>query len=442
MKRLHQLFCYGTLLIGLLLAYSLFSELGLSYEIIGAYTLATSVFGLMIFSFRKNLVSLSKGEWWLVGGVALVARLLVLPTDPILSSDIYRYIWEGYVANNGFDPSVLAPNHPMLSGLAKEFQFHSSINHPSAPTIYPLAMQLLFRLAAYVSLEVIFFKMFFTLFELLSVSVFVSILKNLGLSNFWAIILLWNPLLIIETAGNGHNDVAALLFLFLGFHFILKARHSGSLLVLCIGSTLKVLPIVAALSLVIRNLRHVRSVAIVFVTIAIVYLTAKGGGSYYTSHLRFNDGLFGILAGLFSNVGLMNHLTLTKVTLALTGITLFLARLLYSKRSPIPIMEDTYVMTAFFLCTTSQLHPWYLAWIIPFIAIFRCWEWLILAALVPLSYLAHLTYMLHGVWNDSVIIRFIEYAPFYLVMALRLKQNLSRVPVEFRATPNPLEQSL
>ena len=41
---------------------------------------------------------------WLVFGIGIVLRAYVLLFDPLLSSDIYRYVWDGRVQAAGINP--------------------------------------------------------------------------------------------------------------------------------------------------------------------------------------------------------------------------------------------------------------------------------------------------------------------------------------------------
>jgi VIT1/CCC1 family predicted Fe2+/Mn2+ transporter len=45
-----------------------------------------------------------KRALWLVFAVAIVLRAYVLLFDPLLSSDIYRYVWDGRVQAAGINP--------------------------------------------------------------------------------------------------------------------------------------------------------------------------------------------------------------------------------------------------------------------------------------------------------------------------------------------------
>ena len=52
---------------------------------------------------------------WLVLGVAVAMRLLTLAAPPLLSSDLYRYVWDGRVQLAGINPVSLPARPPMSS---------------------------------------------------------------------------------------------------------------------------------------------------------------------------------------------------------------------------------------------------------------------------------------------------------------------------------------
>ena len=54
---------------------------------------------------------------WLIFGVAILLRMLLLFTEPLLSSDIYRYVWDGKVQAAGVNPYLYPPAHETLAYL-------------------------------------------------------------------------------------------------------------------------------------------------------------------------------------------------------------------------------------------------------------------------------------------------------------------------------------
>src|SRR5204862_1171502 len=78
----------------------------------------------------------------LTGAVAM--RLAMLWVEPYLSSDIYRYIWDGRVQAAGINPYRYVPKAPELARL-RDAEIWPNINRPDyAVTIYPPAAQAIF----------------------------------------------------------------------------------------------------------------------------------------------------------------------------------------------------------------------------------------------------------------------------------------------------------
>ena len=63
--------------------------------------------------------------------------------EPMLSDDVYRYVWDGRVQLEGVHPYRYAPVDPAL-GTLRDAHVFPRINHPEVPTIYPPLAQSLF----------------------------------------------------------------------------------------------------------------------------------------------------------------------------------------------------------------------------------------------------------------------------------------------------------
>src|SRR5262249_19816733 len=81
---------------------------------------------------------------WVIVVVAIGLRFAVLIVEPLLSSDIYRYIWDGRVQATGVNPYRYVPADPALAGL-RDAAIYPNINRAdSAVTIYPPVAQMFF----------------------------------------------------------------------------------------------------------------------------------------------------------------------------------------------------------------------------------------------------------------------------------------------------------
>jgi alpha-1,6-mannosyltransferase len=151
-----------------------------------------------------------RGALWLVLGVALAMRVLVLPAPPLLSSDMYRYVWDGKVQNAGISPYRYIPGDPKLAKLRDAAIYPHIGRVGSARTIYPPAAQLVFRLVAAISPTVLAMKAIMVGFELLGIGAIIAVLGRVGLPRERVLIYAWNPLTVWAFAGNGHADAIAI----------------------------------------------------------------------------------------------------------------------------------------------------------------------------------------------------------------------------------------
>jgi len=145
------------------------------------------------------LLSLGRTRWsfWVLLAGAVCARLFIISIPP--GDDIWRYLWEGLIQLNGFNPYNTPPNSPELSHLSSE-SWHHFINHPEVTAIYPPLIQLIFRCMAAISTSVIFYKLVFIAADL---ATGLLLFKKFGQK---AALYLLNPLVIACFAGGGHYE--------------------------------------------------------------------------------------------------------------------------------------------------------------------------------------------------------------------------------------------
>ncbi len=149
---------------------------------------------------------------------AVVARLLLVPLDPPrLSTDLYRYLWDGRVQRAGFSPYAYIPADQHLA-LLRDPQIYPKINRKDyAPTIYPPLAELWFYAIACLSNSVCWFKAAMALIDLTTVAALVRLLAVLHLPRERVLVYAWHPLPIWEFASAGHIDSVMILFLVLAF---------------------------------------------------------------------------------------------------------------------------------------------------------------------------------------------------------------------------------
>jgi hypothetical protein len=178
--------------------------------------------------------------------VAIACRLAVLFAEPYLSTDIYRYVWDGIVQHAHISPYRYVPGNPVLEFLrAPNQDIFDNINRRDyAHTIYPPAAQALFYLITWISPTVTFMKTAMVLFEGVTMYALVQLLRYLGIRREQTLLYAWCPLLIWEIAGSGHLDSAAMAFI--AYALLARYRKQPILtgLFLAIAILLKFYPLV------------------------------------------------------------------------------------------------------------------------------------------------------------------------------------------------------
>lgn len=178
--------------------------------------------------------------------VAIACRLAALFEEPYLSSDIYRYVWDGIVQHAHISPYRYVPGDPALAFLRAPHQgiFDNINRRDYAHTIYPPAAQVLFYLITWISPTITFMKTAMVLFEGVTMYALVRLLHYLGIRREQALLYIWCPLVIWEIAGSGHLDSAAMAFITLALLARYRRQPVLTGLFLGIAILLKVYPLV------------------------------------------------------------------------------------------------------------------------------------------------------------------------------------------------------
>lgn len=363
-----------------------------------------------------------RSDTTLVLGVAVLLRALFLTADPVLSDDIFRYVWDGRVQHSGVNPYLYAPDDTNLVFLRQRIpDIYAGINNKDIPTIYPPVMQLLFFAATSVSSSLLWMKALLTFLDLVLVYALARLLAALRLPPLRALIYAWSPLSLVEIAGSGHNDVAAVLFLVLALWAFEKGRGRGALGLATASGLAKVggfalLPFFGRFV----NLRRYWIVPVAAVVTALPYASAGGlafrGLTEYALRWRANDSLFHILV-LFTD-------SLPEAKLVVFAILGALALVLFGRKTS-PVRAAFWIFGTILLLSPT-VHPWYLLWIAPLLAVFPHPGWLFLEASVALSYHAAYLAAPGEPWQEIPWVKLLEYGPFFLLLGLHLALHGSR----------------
>lgn len=157
--------------------------------------------------------------------VATVLRLALLLEPPYLSSDMYRYVWDGRVQAAGINPYLYVPAAAELAHL-RDVSIYPHINRADyAPTIYPPVAQMIFWAITRFGDSVLAMKLGLLAFEAVGIAALIGLLGQMRLPAALVVAYVWHPLPVWEIAGNGHVDAILMALTFGGLWLTLRSRE-------------------------------------------------------------------------------------------------------------------------------------------------------------------------------------------------------------------------
>ncbi len=382
-----------------------------------------SLFYLLALRFLRGVgEESSKGHILGILLFALLFRLPLIPQTPVLSSDLYRYLWDGKVQVSGeMNPYLYPPGNKRLTFLRDE-RIYPNINRKEARTVYPAGAQLLFQAGYLLDLDTpAKFKAAALVAEALTLFMLVLILREVRLPQSLVLIYAWNPLVIYELFHSGHIEGLMLPPLLAFVYFFLRSQPMRAGAALGLAAAIKFVP--ALLLVVIPPGKRLKTILPFLLVVALAYLPYAGAAGKILGFLPtyfsdpneiFNPGL--VQAGLLQAT---KAFSIPSPWIRYILFTLLLAFLFPVARrrdqAPIDLIPKLYlVLSAYLVLIYPALHPWYLCLMIPFLCLTPSRAWLYLSLVVPLSYLKYL--IPDGVMPSWII--WVEFAPLYVLLAL------------------------
>jgi alpha-1,6-mannosyltransferase len=314
-----------------------------------------------------------RGTVWIVVGVAIALRLLLLTAPPILSSDIYRYVWDGRVQAAGINPYRYVPADPALAFLRDPVVYPQINRAGYARTIYPPLAEVVFAVTGRVSDNVTGVRLVMLGFEAVGIICLLRLLPLAGLPRERILIYAWNPLALWSFANDGHVDAIAVGLL--GLALLLRARHkdgwAGAALA---GAVLaKFFPLVVAPAFL-RGGNFWRPALAGLLVIGCGYALYSSVGVHVLGFLPSYGQEEGFVSGsgFWALAGLATLMTLpssaTLIYIAVVAVA-FLALAAGIQWQPAPandaqaLCRDTGLLGAAAMAANSPHYHWYFAWL-------------------------------------------------------------------------------
>ncbi|MGP0000514.1 MAG: glycosyltransferase 87 family protein [Acetobacteraceae bacterium] len=315
---------------------------------------------------------------WLVLGIAAAMRLLTWTAPPILSSDMYRYVWDGRVQLAGINPYRYVPAADQLAFL-RDAAVYPNINRAEyAHTVYPPVAQAIFALAAIATPGVFGMKLMIAAFDVLAIVALIRLLRVAGRDPAELLIYAWMPLPVWEFAGNAHIDGAAAGLLALALLIAVRGRSIWTGIVLAAATLTKFLPLVV-LPAFFRP-RDWRLPAAFVATLVVCYLPYISVGwpvfgflPDYVSEEGFASGhgifLLELLGKAMTLPGWAPraYIVLVVGVLGCLAARFALTTELPAAPGPRALMQarQAVILGGVLLVALSPHYPWYLGWLAP-----------------------------------------------------------------------------
>ena len=360
----------------------------------------------------------------IVIGLVLAAlwHIPFLVQPPGADDDVHRYLWDGRVQRLGYNPYIVVPSDPAVSGLHTPET--RTLNNPEVPSPYPAGAQLFFRAVTAIHESTFAFKVAFAACEVAIVLLLLAELRRLGQGEHWVLVFAWNPLLVTCVAQSGHIDILGVLLLLVSVAALQRRWRTFAAVAFGLAVAVKLLPIVLT-PLYWRRVR-VREALLAVLIVGLLYVPFLHGGSAPTGSLgvfvqrfRFNGPVFATLVR-----------TVSPQVVAGLAVLVGLVISVWLRRSHDENSADTFAwpMAASLLCA-PVVYPWYLLWLLPFVrsvSTVPLMIWTI--SIIPTFYVWHLR-TLGGQWYVPDWIMLLEFGSVAAAGGIILFRRFTRPAV-------------
>jgi hypothetical protein len=322
-------------------------------------------------------------------------RAIVVIAPPIMSTDIYRYVWDGRVQGSGINPYRYIPSDPALESLRDDAIYPNINRKDYARTIYPPGAQAIFLLVTRLSQSVLAMKLAMIGFEIGAVLLLLSMLRRAGLPVARVLLYALHPLPVWEFAGSGHADAAmiGLAVLALWLHQRGGRWSTG----IALAASVLVKPFTLALAPALWRRWDWRMPAALIATVALAYVPYLDVGSHVLGFLPTYVQEEGLASGtVFYALWLLRALSpvavptgayLAGAVLTLAGLAVMLLRQTPDQADDRTVWSHAMSLAAALMFAASPHFSWYLAWLLPLACLA---PWLPALYLVSSSFLLYL----------------------------------------------------
>lgn len=370
--------------------------------------------------------------------VGILFRLVLLFAFPNLSDDLFRFVWDGRLLNNGIHPFAHLPSYYLRSSIVIpgiDKALYDQLNSPDYFTIYPPVAQFVFWLSVKLSPGSVYGSAIVMRLLILTAEIgSILLLRNLT-RKFVAYeknVLLYalNPLVIIELTGNLHFEAFMIFFTLLSIYFLWKSKLMLSAGAIALAIASKLIPLIF-LPLLLRRL-HFKKLFLYYLLAAILTVLLflpilnreliegmSSSISLYFQKFEFNASIYYLVREVGYWIKGYNIIETAGKFLALATLLSIISYAIFSNANDKKLLEGMMWVLVIYLSFATIVHPWYITTIIA-VSVFTHYRFPILWSL--LIFFTYFGYNNTG-FEENLWINIIEYGAVFVFALYEIFQS-------------------
>ncbi|MCK0188863.1 polyprenol phosphomannose-dependent alpha 1,6 mannosyltransferase MptB [Arenibacter sp. F20364] len=395
---------------------------------------------LALFFLCYKLIQFEKWNFKFLAITGTLFRLILLFTEPNLSQDFYRFIWDGQLINNGMSPYLHLPKDLIIQNgqlMHNSAELVSGMGSLSASNYsnYPPLNQFIFAMSTWLSGKsvvgsVLVMRTVIILSDLGILYFGRKLLQKLNRSThliFWYFL---NPLVILELTGNLHFEGVMLFFFIWAMYLLCNKKWLLAGIVYALSISIKLVPLLF-LPLFLKYFGFKKSmlfyavVGITTVLLVLPFYSPDFADNYmqtvglWFSNFEFNAGLYNAIKKAAVNFGSKpwelikdyGKITPIIVIASVSLITFFRD----NKKISSVLTSMLWVLTLYYFLSAT-VHPWYIIFLV-LLSLFTEFRFPMVWSLsIILSYWA---YSNEG-FTENYWLLFVEYITVYGFMTYEI----------------------
>jgi hypothetical protein len=383
-------------------------------------------------------------------GIAILFRLVFLFAIPNLSQDFYRFIWDGRMLLEGFNPYISLPEtfiNERTFPVDQAVDLYAGMGplNGSHYTNYPPINQLNFFIAALFSSKSILGAAVVLRLQIILADIGIiyfgkKILDRLNISSYHIFLYALNPFIIIEMTGNLHFEPVMLFFLLWSFYLLFQKKWIWAAILLGVSVSVKLIPLLfiplffqwfqskgnSSLKGILRFIYFTIIVIATNILLFLPFLSSELVSSYTNSvglwfrNFEFNASIYYVAREIGYLFRGWNEIAIIGKIMPILTITFLVIITFFRKnRAPQQLLTACLFGLSFYYFTTTTMHPWYLATLL-LLSVFTKYRFpLVWSIVMIVSYQAYA----NDPWKENLWFVGLEYVIVYGFLFFELSKS-------------------